>query len=209
MLVEESCDKISDEDVSSRSPATIPVPPLFKLEMSSVAVVAGGTVVEGNPEPVPDVVTLAAAVEFESVVDKDDTKDEAVNSEPVAVVVVELISDADDVEVTSLVVVGVTVATAAREDEEEVTDDVTTVDEEASAAAVVVADAVVAGVDVLDAVVIGGDWLALLVLGGATTYEVPSPNRCPQYLLSSISSSKNISFMRKKVCPVNSASEPA
>ena len=208
MLVEESWDKISDEDVSSKSPATIPVPPLFKLEMSSVAVVAGGTVVEGNPEPLPDVVTLAAAVEFESVVDKDDTKDEAVNSEPVAVVVVELISDADDVEVTSLVVVGVTVATAAREDEEE-TDDVTTVDEEASAAAVVVADAVVAGVDVLDAVVIGGDWLALLVLGGATTYEVPSPNRCPQYLLSSISSSKNISFMRKKVCPVNSASEPA
>ena len=128
MFVEESCDKISDEDVSSKSPATIPVPPLFKLEMSSVPVVVGGTVVEGNPDPPPDVVTAAAAVELESVVDKDDTKDEAVNSEPVAVVAVELISDADDVEVTSFVVVGVTVATAAREDEEEVTDDVTTKD---------------------------------------------------------------------------------
>lgn len=55
-------------------------------------------------------------------------------------------------------------------------------------------------------VVTGGD---VFVFVGATTYDVPNPNKCPQYLLSSMSSSKNISFIRKNVWPVSKASEPA
>ena len=60
----------------------------------------------------------------------------------------------------------------------------------------VVADVVFVELAGVLVVVMGGDEFAL---DGVTTYEVPNPNRCPQYLLSSISSSKNISFIRKNV----------
>ena len=84
-------------------------------------------------------------------------------------------------------------------------DDVRRVDDEDDAA--VVAAVVLVEVNDNVDVVMGGELLA--GVGATTTYEVPNPNKCPQYLLSSISSSKNISFIRKKVWPVNRASEPA
>ena len=74
-------------------------------------------------------------------------------------------------------------------------DDVGTVDAELLAVDVVAE--VVAVLVVVDPVV--AEEVLLLLLLGATTYDVPRPYRCPQYLLSSISSSKNISFMRKNV----------
>lgn len=54
---------------------------------------------------------------------------------------------------------------------------------------------VVTDADVL-VVAIEGGWFAFV---GAKTCAVPNPNNSPQYLLSSISSSKYISFIRKKV----------
>lgn len=58
---------------------------------------------------------------------------------------------------------------------------------------------------VVDTVVL----LVVVVPPPVTTKLVPRPNKWPQYLLSSISSSKNISFILKNVWPVRRESEPA
>lgn len=91
---------------------------------------------------------------------------------------------------------------AAIEDDAEDVDAVVEDDDGAD----VVADVVLVELGCVLVVVMGGDEF---VFDGVTTYEVPNPKRCPQYLLSSMSSSKNISFIRKNVCPVSRASDPA
>jgi len=106
-------------------------------------------------------------------------------------VVVEVALDSvldEDVFSADIVAEGFEADVAVAEDVEAVVED--------NEGADVVADVVLVELTDVLVDVMGGDEF---VLDGVTTYEVPSPNRCPQYLLSSISSSKNISFMRKNV----------
>lgn len=180
---------MSDEDVSSS--------PLFKLGRSPVSVVEATPIfVEDGtePEPIPADMGLGS-------VDEDVAVD---NEELVGGVVVEVALDSVlDEEVDSVLptaAAGVNVV-AFVEAVDGAAEDVIAED-----AADVVAVVVVVELACAVVVVTGGEEFVLV---GATTYDVPKPNKCPQYLLSSISSSKNISFMRKNVCPVSKASDPA
>ena len=193
LLLDESCDSISEEEVNSS--------PLFKLGRSPVSAVDDTPIiVEGVRalDPMPTDVVLDS-----------DTEDAAVDKEEMREgVVVEVELDSGLVEevvsVLPLVVADVKVVVFDRA-VEGATDDVLTEDKDDGVADVV---SVVVLVELACGVVVvtGGD---VFVFVGATTYDVPSPNKCPQYLLSSISSSKNISFIRKNVWPVSKASEPA
>lgn len=165
---------------------------MFKLGRSLVSVVhVAPKFVEDitAPDPMPDVDELDS-------VDEDVTvdKDEIIGGVVVDVALVSVIVE-EVVSVLSLVAIGATVVTfdAAVE---VATKEVIAEDEDEGAADVV---AVVVLVEVASVLVVatGGDWFVLV--GATTTYDVPNPNKCPQYLLSSISSSKNISFMRKNV----------
>lgn len=193
LLLDESCDSISEEEVNSS--------PLFKLGRSPVSAVDDTPIiVEGVRalDPMPTDVVLDSDTEG-AAVDKEEMREG---------VVVEVELDSGLVEevvsVLPLVVADVKVVAFDRA-VEGATDDVLTEDKDDGVADVV---SVVVLVELACGVVVvtGGD---VFVFVGATTYDVPSPNKCPQYLLSSISSSKNISFIRKNVCPVSKASEPA
>jgi uncharacterized membrane protein len=180
---------MSDEDVSSS--------PLFKLGRSPVSVVEATPIfVEDGTEPDP----IPADMGFGSV-----DEDVAVgNEELVGGVVVEValdsVLDEEVVSVLPTAAAGVTVVAFVAAVDGAAED---VIDEDAAdvVAVVVLVELVCAVV-----VVTGGEEFVFV---GATTYDVPKPNKCPQYLLSSISSSKNISFMRKNVCPVSKASDPA
>ena len=147
--------------------------PLFKLGRSPLSVVDDTPIfIEDPPE-----------VAFGSFVEE-------------VVVVVEVALDSVLVEdVVSAPPLVDTAAGAFEADIEGVVEDVEAVVEDDEGADVV-ADVVFVELAGVLVVVMGGDEFAF---DGVTTYEVPNPNRCPQYLLSSISSSKNISFIRKNV----------
>lgn len=192
-MLDESCDSISDEEVNSS--------PLFKLGRSPVSAV------DVTPNIVEDVRALdpiPADVGLDS-----PAEDAAVDNEELrggVVVEVELDSGLDE-EVVSVLPLTVADVRAGGFDTavEEAAEDVIVEDEDDEVADVVSVVVLVELACVL-VVVTGGD---VFVFVGATTYDVPNPNKCPQYLLSSMSSSKNISFIRKNVWPVSKASEPA
>jgi hypothetical protein len=142
------------------------------------------------PNPMPAVVELDSVAEDVTV-----GKDEIIGGVVVDIVSLVSVIGEEVVSVLPLVEVDVTVVTFEAA-VVEATEDVIAEDEDEGAADVVAVVVLVDAAGVL-VVVTGGDWFVLV--GATTTYEVPNPNKCPQYLLSSISSSKNISFIRKKV----------
>ena len=185
-MLEDSWDNISEVEDANSSP-------LFKLGRSPVSVVDVTPIFVEDP---PEVVFGSFADDAEVVIDElvgGVVVDGAVDS-----VLVEEVASVLPLTLPVAVVAGFEAAVEeAEEDIEAVVED----DEGAD----VVADEVLVELGVL-VVATGGDEF---VFEGVTTYDVPNPNRCPQYLLSSISSSKNISFIRKNVCPVSRASDPA
>lgn len=197
LLVDESCDSLSDEEINSS--------PLFKLGRSPVSAVDDTPIIVEDvrePNPIPVDVGLDS-----------DTEDAAVDNGALrdgVVVEVELDSGLveDVVSVLPLAVADVRVF-AFDAAVEVAAEGVVTEDNDAGVADVVSVEVLV---ELACAVVVvtGGDvFVFVVVVGATTTYDVPNPNKCPQYLLSSMSSSKNISFIRKNVWPVSKASEPA
>ena len=193
LLLDESCDSISDEEVSSS--------PLFKLGRSPVSAADETPIIDEGVrvlDPIPADVGLDSDTE-DAAVDNDGLRDGVVVEVELDSVLVEEVVSVLPLGAADVRVVAIDAAV------EEFADDVLTEDEDAGVEDIV---SVVVLVELACGAVVatGGD---VLVFVGATTYDVPSPNKCPQYLLSSMSSSKNISFIRKKVWPVSKASEPA
>lgn len=162
LLLEESCDNISEEEVSSS--------PLFKLGRSHVSVVDVAPMFVEDitaPDPMPAVVELGSVAEDVTV-----DKDEIIGGVVVDVALVSVIGE-EVVSVLPLVAVDVIVVTFEAA-VVEATEDVIAEDEDEGAADVVAVVVLVEAASVL-VVVTGGDWFVLV--GATTTYDVPSPNK--------------------------------